>query len=89
MPKSIATKQPNTVKRVKPPVKSQTPDQKNATDLIHNPKIQEVEQAASRVKRRAQAPADRSAELLLQEADVTNAGISSPQTAEKMTRIER
>jgi hypothetical protein len=79
MPRSIATKQPNAIN-------TQTPDQKNAINLTRNPKVQEVEQAAAKVKRKAKAPADRSAELLLEEADVTNAGISSPDVSEKMTR---
>ncbi len=89
MPRSSANKQPNVGKRVKPPTQAQTPDQKSVTDLAHPPKIAEVERAAAKVKHRAENPEDRSAELLLAEAEVTNAGISTPQNLEQTTRTER
>ncbi len=84
MPKSFAAKRPIASQKLL--IAGQ---EKNTSQVVGAKKSQEVEQVAAKVKHRAENPVDRSAELLLEEADVTNAGISSPQTAEKMTRIER
>jgi hypothetical protein len=62
---------------------------KSATDLGQATKTEEVERVAAKVKHRAENPVDRSAELLLEEADVTNAGIAAPQNLGKIKPIER
>jgi hypothetical protein len=89
MPRSIAGKQPNVGKRVKPPTQARVSEQKGVSDLVHPPKIAEVERAAAKVKHRAEQPADRSAELLLEESEVSAAGISSPQNAKQTIRAGR
>ncbi len=89
MPRSIASQQPNADKRVKPTSQAQTPDQKSASDVVPPAKIAEVEQAAAKVTHRAENPVDRSAELLLEESEVTNAGISTPQNAKQTIRAGR
>ena len=55
--------------------KSQMPKSQDANLVGKTPGSREVEEAVRRVKRPAQEPVDRTAEHLLQEADVTRAAI--------------
>jgi hypothetical protein len=89
MPRSIASKQPNVGKRVKPPTQARVSEQNGVSDLAQPAKIAEVERAAAKVKHRAENPEDRSAELLLEESEVTDAGISTPQDLKQTIRAGR
>ena len=85
MSKSIAAKRQSA--RPKPSISEQNTGQKSSSDGAI--KSQEVERVASKVKRRAENPVDRSAELLLEESDVTNAGVDTPQNAKQTIRAGR
>jgi hypothetical protein len=66
------------------PKKNRLPlEDENADPVGKNSLFEEVEEAAERVENPAFEPVDRSAELLLQEADLTEAAIPMP--AEKST----
>ena len=75
-------------KKAKPSNEAFGIGQKQANLANSAPKILEVEQAAARVKRHAKEPVDRTAELLLEESDVTKAGVSNTQNSET-SRVER
>jgi hypothetical protein len=89
MPNSTASKRSGVGQQAKRLPENQPLDQKSVTDLPLPPKIAEVERAAAKVKHRAENPEDRSAELLLEESEVTEAGISTPQNAKQTIRAGR
>ncbi len=89
MPSSTASKRSKVAQQSKQPLDNQRPDQKSPSDLAHPAKIAEVERAAAKVKHRAENPEERSAELLLEESEVTEAGVDTPQNSKQTIRAGR
>ena len=65
--------QPN-VTKINPPFQP-LPEDEDADPVGKTPGLEEVEEAAERVEHPAKEPVDRTAEHLLQEADLTKAAI--------------